>query len=176
MNASEEVVTPKDSSVPVHKSAHYHFKTPRGIVLGNERGIEKSLVRYGNIKFALKSLIHVMGMHARVQKKREERHATERRQGEISGLMNVHNRGPVFWRPSGAVCLGPGPGWYIKDQAGLQNCEEMSCHGGLATTKQLFQTHSHILGLMHYSTRRLWVIVRRNAQLLEGRDIVIAAN
>lgn len=28
----------------------------------------------------------------------------------------------------------------------LHNCEEMSCHGGLCSTKQLFQAHSHILG------------------------------
>lgn len=67
----------------------------------------------------------------------------------------MHNRDRAFWRPSGAVCLAPGPGDYRRpnrtpaESRTPHNCEEMSCHGGLCGTKQLFPGPFTHFGRVH---------------------------
>lgn len=68
MNAFKELVTPRDSAVPVRRSVHHHFKLPTGWVLDNEHSIQNSPLRSGMLSFIFKKCHSCNGhAHARAE-------------------------------------------------------------------------------------------------------------
>lgn len=79
MNAFKELVTPRNSSVPMRRFVHHPLRLPAGWLVDNKHSIQNSSLLEAS---SSKSLIHMMDKQK--QKQRNERNAGSTREGEIS--------------------------------------------------------------------------------------------